>query len=136
MSTLVLRYMPDPADEVGQLWFDVRTAQFSGSGFFWSNLNELPGIISKLESYPLGDSAEWIWGYGQAEEPDAVLSLRVEQSSPTGDLKVRVGIRDLYEPEHFLRSTFQTDYASLEALRHELVQMREHRAGEAVLSGN
>ncbi len=137
MNALVLRYEPDPdpAEGVGRLWFDLRTDRLSGSAFFWSDLSELPKIISKLESYPLGDAATWAWGYNRAVGADAVLSFQIEQAGLRGELKASVGIRDFQDPEQRLHVTFQTDYASLEALRLQLVQVREHLAGYAILSG-
>lgn len=134
MNSLTLRYdpSPDPEDETGQLWFDLRADRFSGSGFFWSNLSELPEIITRLKSYPWGDAATWAWGYDEAQGPDSVLSLQIEQANPRGGLKVSVLIRDLYDPEQRLQSTFQTDHAALEELRIQLIQLHQRSVGEGV----
>ncbi len=135
MSELVIRYEPDPDDEVGKLWFDLRSENFSGTAFFWSNLNEMPGIISKLGSYPFGDPVNWTWGYNSAEGSDLVIALAIAQDGHAGRLKATVVIADLYDVSCRLETKFQTDYNALDNLRAELETLVAHRTGEASLQG-
>jgi hypothetical protein len=75
MSTLLIRYDPDSSgDAVGRLSFDLNTEQFSGSGFFWSDLSEVPEIIAELRVYPIEKRSIWKWGYEALEGDDTVLA--------------------------------------------------------------
>jgi hypothetical protein len=97
MSELTIRYEPAPDDEVGKLWFDVTTKRFSGSGFFWSDLSEIPELISGLEKYPLQESVICRWGYNSLEGSDLVLSLRVAQVEQIGLLEATIEVADLFD---------------------------------------
>lgn len=135
MANLILRFEPDPTDEVGKLWFDLQTDRFSGSAFFWSNLSELPEITDELGSYPFEEPATWKWGYEAKEGPDAVLALCILQTHADGALEAKVTLSDLHDTSQRLTAKFRPDYVSLDVLRQELRAMYIQRTGEALLSG-
>ncbi|QYE35398.1 hypothetical protein KZX46_05295 [Polymorphobacter sp. PAMC 29334] len=136
MASLIIRYEPDPEDEVGKLWFDFRADRFSGSAFFWSTLFEFPEIISKLQCYPLGDPIKWTWGYDECEGTNLVLGLSLMQVDHAGKLRATVEIADLYDTSRRLTTKFETEYHALDILRGGLNLVVSQRAGEALLSGH
>jgi len=135
MSKLIIRYEPDPNDEVGKLWFDCRVERFSGSAFFWSNLTEFPDIISKLQCYPLGDPVKWTWGYNAARGSDVVLALAITQVGHVGKLEAIVELADLHDTSCRLTTKLGTEYNALNTLRAGLELVMARRAGEAFLLG-
>ena len=132
MSRLVIRYVPDAHDEVGQLWFELLTDNFSGSGFFWSDLSEWPSLIGKFRAYPLTETVSQSWGYNAREGDDAVLALSV---SPGGPIEASITVADLYFPQQRLTATLRTDYPSLNRMLLDLAVMIERREGDATLLG-
>ena len=135
MSELLFRYVPDPDDEVGQLWFEVRTKNFSGSGFYWSTLFELPKLIGRLRAYPLTEEVSSSWGCDAANGNDAVLLLRLSPSHPLGGLEAIVEVADLDDPHQRVKTKLQTDYACLDRMLTELGVLIQRREGEALLQG-
>ncbi len=135
MAKLTIRYEPDPDDEVGKLWFEIEGARFSGTAFFWSNLSEVPDIVTALAHYPLNEPASWKWGYNSAEGADRVLSFGVTQTDRSGSLEAIVEIADLYDCSNRLTTKLMIDYSSVATLCTELVAMAAQRKGEAVLNG-
>ncbi|MGV3479044.1 MAG: hypothetical protein ACO1O3_03785 [Sphingobium sp.] len=135
MSHLILRYEPDPDDEVGRLWFDVRTALFSGSSFFWSNLGELPDLIGQIGRYPLDGTASCRWQWGMDGGAGLVAALDVMQAKANGRLEARVNLADLNDISQCLAISFETEYVLLDAFRGELEIMHDRRSGKALLAG-
>lgn len=135
MASLILRFEPNPADEVGKLWFELETDRFSGSAFFWSNLSEMPAIIERLGGYPLEEPAAWNWGYDTKEGTDAVLALCIMQTQSDGSLEASVTLADLHDTSQRLTAKLRTDYVSLDVLRQQLQGMHNQRSGKALLNG-
>ncbi|MBY8820941.1 hypothetical protein [Sphingomonas colocasiae] len=135
MSHLILRYEPDPDDEVGRLWFDVRTALFSGSSFFWSNLGELPDLIEQIGRYPLDGKTNCRWEWGASGDASLVAALDVMQVKVSGRLEARVRLADLNDVSQCLAISFETEYVLLDAFRGELKAMYDGRSGKALLAG-
>ena len=135
MSKLLIRYVPDPHDEVGQLWFEVQSDQFSGSGFFWSNLSEMPVLIERLRAFPFRETVAEKWGFNEVEGLDIVLSLAVSPAGSTGGIVVSTTVADQFELQQRLTTKLQTDQASLDRMLTELQVLVRDRAGEARLQG-
>jgi len=131
MSHLILRYDPDPDDEVGRLWFDVKTKLFSGSSFYWSNLGELPDLIQQLGRYPLVGTASCEWG----EETNLVAAFDVRQVKANGGLEASVRLADLNDTSQCLAIKFETEYLLVDSFRAELEVMLKRRSGKALLAG-
>ena len=136
MTKLIIRYDPDPRDAVGKLWFDVTAEQFSGSAFFWSDLSEVPRLVSDLRNFPLQEPAIQRWGYNSLEGSDLVLSLGIAQVGRNGSLKAMIELADPFDLSRRLTTSLTTDYASVERLSTELAAMAAQRVGEAVLDGS
>tara|TARA_A100001391_G_C5050246_1_gene273242 strand:- start:807 stop:1220 length:414 start_codon:yes stop_codon:yes gene_type:complete len=134
-STLLIRYEPDPHDEVGRLWFNVKTSQFEGTAFFWSNLSEMAELIDRFGEYPLTEKVTEMWGFDDAQGEDVVLSLALMPSGPTGGIEVTVVVADQFDLDQRLTTKLKTDYSKLQELLRDLKAMSEHRAGEALLTG-
>ena len=135
MSDLVIRYVPDPHDEVGQLWFEVKSGQFSGSGFFWSNLSEIPALIERLRAFPFRETVAEKWGFDDVEGLNIVLSLAMSPAGSTGGLVVSTTVADQFDLQQRLTTKLQTDQASLDRMLTELSALVRDRAGEVHLRG-
>jgi hypothetical protein len=135
MSQLTIRYEPAPDDDVGRLWFEVNTMSFSGTGFFWSNLSEMPDLIRSLGRYPLHEPVVGRWGYNSMLDSDLVLSLRITQVDKRGLLEAKIEVADLFDLSRRLTASLNTDYASIERLSTDLAAITAQRTGEAILAG-
>ena len=135
MSELKIWFLPESHDQVGKLCFEVVDRPFSGSGFFWSDLSEVPSLLEELGTFPLSKPIAKGWGYDQAAGEYAVLSLTFEPSGMTGGVSVSVVVADLYDLQRRVSAKFQIDYASLDRFMIELRVVIECREGEALLQG-
>jgi len=135
VSQLTIRYEPAPDDDVGKLSFDVNAKSFSGTGFFWSDLSEMPDLIRSLRRYPLHEPVVGRWGYNALEGSDLVLSLRITQVDKRGLLEAIIEVADLFDLSRRLTVSLKTDYASIERLSTDLAAISAQRTGEAILAG-
>ena len=132
MSTLTLRFEPDPADDVGKLWMTVQTDRFNGTGFYWSYRDGIRGLSDKLSAYPLPQPAAEAW----AEAETVILALQIAPVGNLGDLTVSVEIADLYEVRQRLTASFSTSYVEVAAFKQQLDALSEGRTDQALLTGN
>ena len=135
MATLLMRYQPDPTDEVGRLWFELQTESFSDTTYFWSNLSELPEMIEKLRTYLWDKPVRWAWGFNEVKGNDAVAMLEISKAGEGGGLKATVELANYDDTSQRLSASLRPDYVSLDVLRRELSAMYDQRTGEAVLTG-
>ena len=133
MNEFVVRFEPDPNDEVGKLWFSVQTELFSATIFYWSNLTEVPDFVRRLDEYPLSTPAKCVWGYESLSGFHTVAAIEISQSNEVGLLEARVELADQDDTEQRLMVKLETEYALLDLFRAQLTAMVGIRSGEAVL---
>ena len=136
MSSLRVRYDPDPNDDIGQLWLSLNTDRFAGAGYFWSYREGVRELADKLRDYPLSDTVIVTWGFDDAKASNEILSVRIEQVNRKGDLVATVRIADLYDLDQRLTASFSTTYSELETFRVQLIALAEGQANEAMLTGS
>ena len=146
MDQLILRYRHDPSrddptadrDDFGRLSIRVETSQFIGEGGFWVQWQDLVAFGETLATYPI-DAAKPLgvrWGYDKAEGDDLVVRIAIGPTGETGPLRVQVEIADDNEPCHRIKTSFLSDYPSLDQFRRELIQLMDESVTEAVLRGH
>ena len=137
MNRLILRYEFDDTDDFGWLGAEVHTADYSGSGGFWVQWQDVVEFTEKLRQYPiLPDSpVKGQWGFEMQEGDDLILSMEVAPANSTGDLGVHVALADHIDREHRLRTSFLTNYAELASFASALSAVMARSADEAVLVG-
>jgi hypothetical protein len=136
MSSLKVRYDPDPDDDVGQLWLSVTTDRFSGTGFFWSYREGVRELADKLCEYPLPNAATATWGYDDIKGDNVILNIQVAPVNMKGDLVAEVQIADLYDQGQRVIAAFSTTYAEVDVFRQQLTALANGRADDAELSGS
>ncbi len=132
MSSLTLRFEPDPADDVGKLWMTVQTDRFTGTGFYWSYRDGMTRFAEKLAAYPLSEPAAEAW----AEADNVILAVQIMPVGNLGDLVAQVEVADLYEVRQRLTATFATSYVEVAAFKQQLDALAEGRTDQALLTGS
>jgi hypothetical protein len=137
MNRLVLRYQYDDTDDFGWLGAEVHTANFSGSGGFWVQWQDVVEFAEKLKQYPIlpDEPVKEQWGFEMQEGDDLILSMEVVPLNRTGNLGVRVEMADHIDREHRLRTSFVTNYAEVASFASALSAVMAKSAEEAVLVG-
>ena len=136
MSNIKVRYEPDPDDDVGRIWLTLKTDQFAGHGFFWSDRDGLGDLAKGLAAYPLAGPVGDAWGYENVEGDNVVLRIRVTPVSRKGDLVADAVVADLYNLHQRVSVSFPTTYAEVDQFRQQLCALVEGQTDEAELSGS
>jgi hypothetical protein len=137
---MTLRYEYDrtpPIDDFGWLGVQVQTEQYSGTGGFWVQWQDVSELADRLRQYPIPPDApiQAQWGFDMQKENDLILSIEVAAIEETGDLLIRVEMADHVSPEERLLTSFTTSYAELASFADALKGVMAKSRDEAILSG-
>ena len=142
METLRLRYSPE--DEWhGELFADVESGRFRGSGSAWFPLEQLRNFWQLAGAYPIAEGQEpmlagGIWDERGEALKECLLSIRISPHGRKGSLEASMTVANIdsdYETLHnqTLTAAFLVSYGDVERFRIELGSLLEGRSEQAVL---
>lgn len=142
MNQLVLRYEYDGnepiMDDFGRLTMSVTTDQFSGSGRYWVQWQDLVEFGNSLATFPIPPDAalEARWGLLDCLGDNLALAVSIAPANSTGDLRVTAEIgRCSNLSGDQLRTSFLTNYPDIERFRLSLARLMDRKAEQALLKG-
>ena len=150
MSQLVFEYRYDESffdarltpDDFGRLTVSVVTDQFSGTGGWWVQWQEVREFGESLSAFPIPPDkplkAEW-----EATRLDnhvpvdraMIIGVKIGPANLTGDLLVRVEITDDDDWSRRVCTSFLTNYPDLEAFGRSIANLMDRRVDKAILRG-
>lgn len=144
MSKLTLRYRYDasffdpkqPTDDFGWLSIEVKTDQYSGSGGFWVQWQDVKEFGEALAlSITTGRHAKRQWGFDMQEGNDLIISLEIAPENKQGDFAIRFTLADHEEPGNRASGSFATSSPQLDSFRAGIARVMNREAEEATLTG-
>ncbi|KPF75895.1 MAG: hypothetical protein HEQ21_04950 [Blastomonas sp.] len=145
MAKLLLSYRFDQSyfdkeldrDDFGRLSIRFETENFTGSGGFWVQWQDVVRFGDDLVAYPINAESPIIaqWGYEMQKGDDLIIRIAVAPKNKTGDLLVSVVLADDHDQSQRLNGSFVTEYAAIESFRQDIARMMTDGAHEAVLHG-
>lgn len=145
MNRLTFRYKYDSSffdpkqtrDDFGRLSVSVATNQFSGTGAFWVQWQDIREFGEALSAYPITEDSPVIaqWGFNMQEGDDLILRFEIAPADARGNLMMLFEVADDFEPRNRARGMFLTTYPDLDAFRVSIAQLMDHEIEEAILIG-
>lgn len=145
MSQLIVKYVYDESffdkrltrDDFGRLTFTVVTHDFSGTGGFWVQWQNLRDFGERLSAFPItsDEPLKEDWGYMLDGDYHLVLGIVITPANTTGDLLVRVEIADEDDPLRHVCTSFLTNYPDVDAFRRSIASLMDRKVDEAILKG-
>lgn len=145
MDKLILTYRFDPSyhdksldrDDFGRLSLRFEGKQFSGSGGFWVQWQDVVEFGEKLCRYPIKEDEpiEAQWGYEMQHGDDVILRIVISPRNKIGDLTAAVVIADDHDQSQRLQAAFRTGYSALAMFREGVAKLMNGEVKEAILHG-
>lgn len=145
MAILLLNYRFDESffdkeldrDDFGRLSLKFETENFTGSGGYWVQWQDVVEFGERLGAYPISDGPPVIaqWGYEMQQGDDVIIRIAVSPKNKNGNLLVSVVIADDHDQSQRLYGSFVTDYAAIESFRLDIARLMVDGVHEAVLYG-
>jgi hypothetical protein len=138
-ASLTVKYEFSRDDDFGWFAATVRTSQFSGSGGFWVQWQDVEEWAATLLAYPLPAKSEHEadWGHCESDSTNyrPIVQIAIKPANKTGDLDVEVHLGDHLDDRQFCRVAFLTNYPDLERFGGEMRAMMKRERNEAMLTG-
>jgi hypothetical protein len=125
MSSLELKYTPDPQDEVSLLSVEAHSEMFSGQASCWVAQGQLLEFSDRLDLYPISerDPISLCCGHNQIESEELVFKIVLRPSDGRGNLVLEAEISDRFDNWSRVKLKFDTNYADVARFRQAMVAM-------------
>lgn len=146
MNKITLKYQYDSSffdpkktrDDFGRLSVSVVTDDFSGTGGFWVQWQDVKEFGEALSVYPIKEDSPVVaqWGFEMQQGNDLILRFEISPADKRGNLVMRFEVADDHKPHNRARGMFQTNYPNLDAFRVSIAQLMYNQIEEAILMGD